>query len=83
MYDFGTIHEQPEDYIKDPRFEYFRRTDQCIEEKCALLPMCGGGCIHDAIVEHDGQDGFDKRHCQKTLIRDINIGLIALNTETK
>ena len=78
-YNFGTIYERPEGYLKDSRFEHFRRTDQCIEEKCQFLPMCGGGCIHDAVVENGGPDGFDKRYCQKTLLDKMNTGLLKLN----
>ncbi|MCK5060118.1 MAG: radical SAM protein [Candidatus Pacebacteria bacterium] len=77
-YNFATIAETPKMYLKDARFEHFRRTNQCIEEKCSFLPMCGGGCIHDAIVEHCGPDGFNKRFCQKTLLAEYNKGLLNL-----
>lgn len=78
-YNFGTIYEASEEYLRDYRFEQFRRTDQCIEERCAYLPMCGGGCIHDAIVAYNGPDGFDKRFCQKTLLHEMNQGLLSLH----
>lgn len=79
-YNFGTIHEQPKGgYLYDSRFEHFRRTDQCIEEKCQYLPMCGGGCIHDAIVAAGGADGSRNRFCQKTLLTEMNKGLLVLN----
>ncbi len=78
-YDFGTIYEEPGEYLRDARFEHFRRTDQCIKEKCQFLPMCGGGCIHDAVVENGGADGFDRRYCQKSLLEKMNHGLLRLN----
>lgn len=80
-YDFGTVAETPiqEEYLKDVRFEQWKRTDQCIEEKCQFLPMCGGGCIHDAVVAYGGQNGFDKRFCQKALLDEYNHGLLKLN----
>ncbi len=79
-YDFGSIKNQPNgNYLKDSRFEHFYRTDGCIKEGCQYLPMCGGGCIYDAIVANKGQRGFDKRFCQKTLLAEINIGLLKLH----
>ena len=78
-YNFGTIAESAGEYLKDTRFEHFRRTDQCIEEKCEFLPMCGGGCIHDAVVANGGPEGFDERFCQKTLLAEMNAGLLKLN----
>ncbi|MDP2703952.1 MAG: radical SAM protein [bacterium] len=84
-YNFGTIQTEPprETYLKDERFENFCRTDACIEENCAYLPMCGGGCIHDAVVAAGGPDGFRQRICQKQLLTDINEGLIRLNYDER
>ena len=78
-YDFGTIAQAAGEYLKEPRFEHFRGTDQCIEERCEFLPMCGGGCIHDAIVAHGDDQGFNGRFCQKTLLKELNEGLLKLN----
>lgn len=77
-YNFGTITEHFDDYLKDERYEHFRRTDQCIEESCQFLPLCGGGCIHDAVVSHGGAEGFTERFCQKTLLQRMNEGLLRL-----
>jgi uncharacterized protein len=77
-YDFATVAEVPGPYAKDARFEGFERTDRCIEERCPYLPMCGGGCIHDALVSY-GPGGFGRRFCQKKQISKINEGLIRLN----
>lgn len=78
-YNFGTIREQQtKGYLRDSRFEHFRRTDQCVKEKCQYLPMCGGGCIHDAIVAGGGPDGAAQRFCQKTLLKEMNDGLLRL-----
>ncbi len=78
-YDFANIWTSDSSYLRDPRFEQFKRTNQCIEDKCEFIPMCGGGCIHDAIIQANGHDGFEQRFCQKTLLREYNIGLLKLN----
>ena len=77
-YDFATVKDTLQDYLKDARFEQWQRTDQCIKEKCSYLPMWGGGCIHDAVVENDGPAGFDKRFCQKPMLNEYNKGLVLL-----
>ena len=78
-YNFGSIFERSETpYLKDPRYEHFKRTDQCIKEKCQFLPLCGGGCIHNAMVEQGGSVGGKHRYCQKTLLDKMNHGLLAL-----
>lgn len=78
-YDFCTIADRPNDYLQDPNFEKWRRTDLCIEEKCEFLPMCGGGCIHDAMVAGQGPDGGAMRFCQKPMIETYNKGLLNLS----
>jgi len=78
-YDFATIADDPGDYLQDLRFEEWRRTDQCIEEECPFLPMCGGGCIHDAMVADNGPEGGAKRFCQKPMLQVYNEGLLQLN----
>ncbi len=81
-YDFGTIYQPAtETYLRDQRFEHFDRTDLCIKEKCPYLPMCGGGCVHDAIVANGKSDGFGKRFCQKKLLKEINEGLLLLTCD--
>ncbi|MBU6321087.1 MAG: radical SAM protein [Patescibacteria group bacterium] len=78
-YDFGTVADTPGEYLRDERFESWRRTDQCIQERCAFLPICGGGCIHDAMVAAGGPGGGAERFCQKPLIKVYNEGLLKLN----
>ena len=78
-YNFGHVSNGYDNYTQDPRFEQFRRTNQCIEEKCAYLPVCGGGCIHDAIVANNGPAGFSKRFCQRKFVEKMNRGLLLLN----
>ncbi len=68
-------------YLKDERFEQFRRTDECISEQCTFLPVCGAGCIHESFIE-DGEEGFGKRFCQKSLIGVMNRGLLILNHDS-
>lgn len=78
-YNFGSIFERPrEPYLRDSRYERFRRTDQCVAEKCQFIPLCGGGCIHNAMVEQGGSVGSEHRYCQKTLLDRMNHGLLAL-----
>ncbi len=76
-FDFGHVSDFPTSYTQDVRFENFSRTDKCVEEKCPYLPICGGGCIHDSIVEN-GEKGFEKRFCQRKLIATLNEGLLFL-----
>lgn len=77
-YDFDNVLNASVSCTKDDRFEAFNRTDKCIEEKCIYLPVCGGGCVYDAIVAY-GRFGFKERFCQKTLLANINKGLLKLN----
>ncbi len=78
-YNFASLDDRPKNYLRDARFEKFGRTDQCVKEKCPFLPICGGGCVHDAIVSNKGISGFDKRFCQKALISELNLGLLKLS----
>lgn len=79
-YDFGTIEKiQSDGYLKDYRFEQWQRTDSCLRKKCPFLPMCGGGCIHNAIVAHGQLDGFCQPFCQRTLLDVYNKGLLLIN----
>jgi radical SAM protein with 4Fe4S-binding SPASM domain len=78
-HNFGSIFDKREaPYLKDQRYEHFKRTDQCIAEKCQFIPLCGGGCIHNAMVEQGGSIGGKHRYCQKTLLDKMNHGLLAL-----
>ncbi len=78
-YNFGSIFDKPEaSYLQDPRYEHFKRTDQCVAEKCRFIPLCGGGCIHNAMVEQGGSVGGKYRYCQKKLLDKMNHGLLAL-----
>ncbi|MCL5782206.1 MAG: radical SAM protein [Patescibacteria group bacterium] len=77
-FDFGSVFDPADGYLKDSRFEHWQRTDECIARKCKFLPFCGGGCIYSAMVEHGGPIGATKRFCQKTLLDRMNHGLLAL-----
>jgi len=78
-YNFGSIFDKSGAlYFKDPRFEHFKRTEQCATERCPFIPLCGGGCIYNAIVEYGGSIGSEQRFCQKTLLDKMNRGLLAL-----
>lgn len=80
-YNFGSVSATaPATYFKDERFEAWDRIKPCLAEKCPFLPVCGGGCIHDAIVAF-GEHGHTKRFCQKELISSYNRGLLLLNYE--
>lgn len=76
-YNFASVSERPTSYTRDPRFEHWKRADQCIAERCTYLPVCGGGCTFEAIVAH-GAKGGEKRFCQKTLLDRMNRGLLRL-----
>lgn len=77
---FGSVFGDRGEYTRDARYENWRRLDQCVEEKCSYLPICGGGCTYHAVVEN-GQttEAFAQRHCKKTLLRDMNEGLLRLS----
>lgn len=77
-FNFATIDVKPTSYAKDPRFEHWKRMDECVAERCSYLPICGGGCTFDAIVAQGGEKGSSKRFCQKTLLKRMNKGLLGL-----
>lgn len=78
-YNFDSIQNMPKYYAKDKRFELFtKRTKKCIEEKCELLPICGGGCIHNSLIKN-GKNGFIKEFCEKNLLMKINKALLRIN----
>jgi len=79
-YSFDVVSSSQNPSTRDSRFEQFERTDMCVKEQCPYLPICGGGCIHDALVAY-GQNGFRKRFCQKQQLKTINKGLIHINYE--
>lgn len=77
---FGSVFSDTGDYTRDVRYENWKRLDQCIEEKCAYLPICGGGCTYHAVVEHGKTtEAFAQRHCRKTLLAEMNAGLLRLS----
>jgi radical SAM protein with 4Fe4S-binding SPASM domain len=79
-YEFGNIFTDASGYTKDRKYENFDRINDCIEEKCAYLPICGGGCTYHAAIENGGTiEGFSKRHCKKVLLHDLNDGLLRLS----
>lgn len=79
-YGFGKISANAVGYTKDAKFENFNRINECIKEKCAYLPICGGGCTYHAAVENGGSTkSFSKRHCKKVLLHDLNDGLLRLS----
>jgi len=78
QYNFSDVSVLPVGYAKDARFEKFKRVENCKKEKCTYIPICGGGCPWDALVEH-GKHGFGMRFCQKELLDVVNRGLLRLN----
>lgn len=77
-FNFANIAVMPAGYTKDPRFEHWKRTDDCIKEHCAYLPVCGGGCSFEAIVADGTEHGGKNRFCQKILLDRMNRGLLKL-----
>lgn len=80
---FGSVFKNSDTYTRDVRYENWKRLDQCIEERCPYLPVCGGGCTYHAVVEH-GQttESFAERHCKRTLLREMNEGLLRLSYQS-
>ncbi len=77
-FDFASVETKPVKYTKDIRFEQWKRIDQCIEEKCSLLPICGGGCPNDAMIAAGGTHGSINRFCQKSFLLEMNQGLLQI-----
>lgn len=77
-FNFANISTKPTSYTKDTRFEQWKRIEECIRELCAYLPVCGGGCIFEAMVEYGTAQGGAQRFCQKTLLDRMNRGLLVL-----
>ncbi len=80
-FDFAHVGMRPLGYTQDQRFEQWKRTDQCVSEQCPYLPVCGGGCVYEAMVEHGADQGAGRRMCRKTLLDRMNRGLLALSYE--
>ena len=77
-FNFAHVSTKPLSYTKDPRFEQWKRADECIKERCAYLPVCGGGCTFEAMVEQGSGEGGARRFCQKELLDLMNRGLLTL-----
>lgn len=77
---FGSVFDGSTGYTRDPRYENFKRIDDCIDEKCPYIPICGGGCTYHAVVENGGTtESFSARHCKRELLHDLNEGLLQLS----
>ncbi len=77
---FGNVFTEISGYTRDNKYENFKRLDDCINEKCPYLPICGGGCTYHAAVENGGTEkSFSERHCKKDLLHDLNEGLLKLS----
>lgn len=79
QFNFGNVFSYTDTYTKDGRYEQWKRTDECIAEKCAFLPVCGGGCPQDAMIAANSDTGGEKRFCQKSLLSSMNHGLVKIN----
>lgn len=71
---FGNINDC--NNLEDKKFTNFEYIDDCLEENCPLVPICGGGCRFEAYLS---KGSFSRPHCQRRMIEDINKGLIVLN----
>lgn len=77
-FNFAPVTTKPVSYTKDARFEQWQRFDECIKECCTYLPVCGGGCVFEAMVRYGTVQGSSQRFCQKTLLDRMNRGLLVL-----
>lgn len=77
-FDIGTVQVKPLSYTKDVRYEQWKRMDQCVAEKCPVLPICGAGCPNDAMIEAGGVHGGANRFCQKGFLMAMNEGLLRI-----
>jgi len=77
-FNIANVAEKPTSYTKDTRFEQWKRVDECIRERCTYLPVCGGGCIFEAMVRYGSVQGSKQRFCKKTLLDRMNRGLLVL-----
>ncbi len=62
--------------LEDNQFTNFEYIDDCLEQNCPLVPICGGGCRFEAYLS---RGNFFKPHCQRKMIENINKGLVLLN----
>lgn len=77
---FGNVFEETKDYTRDLKYENFKRLDECVSEECPYLPICGGGCTYHAAVEGGGDlKSFQRRHCKKELLHNLNESLLKLS----
>ncbi|MHB8913473.1 MAG: radical SAM protein [Minisyncoccota bacterium] len=77
-FNFSHVTTMPTSYTKDTRFEQWERFEECIKERCTYLPICGGGCAFEAMVRYGTTQGSAQRFCQKTLLDQMNRGLLVL-----
>lgn len=75
---FANVAIKPISYTKDVRFEQPKRVEECMKERCAYLPICGGGCTFESMVAYGPAQGSVRRFCQKTLLDRMNRGLLVL-----
>lgn len=52
-----------------------KRLNECLESGCALVPICGGGCLFDLRAEPGSQ-------CRKEFLEVVNRGLMVLQAES-
>lgn len=79
-YAFGDLYSDVSGHTRDPKYENFARLSHCASERCPYLPICGGGCTFQAAVENGGTaESFSFRRCKRTLLHDLNEGLLRLS----
>lgn len=60
----------------DEKFTDFKYVDDCLDNNCPFVPICGGGCRFEAYLS---EGSFSEPYCQRDLIERINRGLVILN----
>jgi uncharacterized protein len=53
----------------DDQMNVYKRTEDCFRERCAYLPVCGGGCAYESAVR---TGRYDRRFCTKPYLAEFH-----------
>jgi uncharacterized protein len=69
-YKVGTIWDDDYDVGEyGSQMNVSKRLDECIRERCAYIPVCGGGCSYEAITR---TGSYAERFCTKDYLADYH-----------
>src|SRR5262249_523965 len=69
-YRVGTIWDDDYETAEyEKQMNVVKKTEECIREKCAYIPVCGGGCSYESITR---TGRYDERFCTKDYLADLH-----------